>query len=67
MAKQMQMSQKVGSGRENLQSAEAKGYNQPMSEDILYPRFAERRLALPPETWLGMQTGYDLWQVRERN
>ena len=29
MAKQMQMSQKVGSGKENLQSAEAKGYNQP--------------------------------------
>ena len=29
MAKQMQMSQKSGSGRENLQSAEAQGYNQP--------------------------------------
>ena len=27
-----------------MQSAEAKGYNQPMAEDILYPRFAERRL-----------------------
>ena len=27
-----------------LQSAEVKSYNQPMAEDILYPRFAERRL-----------------------
>ena len=27
-----------------MQSAAVKSYNQPMAEDILYPRFAERRL-----------------------